>query len=74
MNILKRLFGKKKSELRLSDLNSEVRDALLRGSYSVYIDTGMIRTWFGFLRMPGRKPRAYILDRQPGRVSLRLCP
>lgn len=56
--------SKKKSGLRLSDLNPEVRESLLRGNYSVYIDMGIRRTWFGFLRKSEKGQCVYTLDRR----------
>lgn len=63
MNIFKYRSNKKESGLRLNNLSPEVKKSLLNGDYTVYVDFGIKRALFGFLRKSGRGPCVYILDR-----------
>lgn len=64
MNISKYRLDKKKAGLRLNDLGPEVKKSLLNGDYTVYVDFGIKRGLFGFLRKSGRGLCVYTLDRQ----------
>lgn len=67
MNIFKHRSNKKKAGLRLNDLGPEVKRSLLNGDNTVYVDFGIKRTLFGFLRKSERGPCVYILDRRQQR-------
>lgn len=71
--LFKRLFRTTETGLRFDDLNPEVRKALLNSGYTTYVDPGIKRTLFGLLRMTGRKPCVYILDRRQEEAHPRLC-
>lgn len=67
MNIFKHRSNKKKAGLKLNGLGPEVKKSLLNGDYTVYVDFGIKRTLFGFLRKSERGPCVYILDRRQQR-------
>lgn len=69
MNILKRLFHKKKSGHSTDSPSPEIIEKMIRSGNTVYVDYGVRRSLFGLLRMTGIKPRVYILDTQQERAA-----